>query len=507
MARMTEKPEQGTQEMVRWLAQEALDRAKRNADPAGTRYQIGPGFGPDYKDWQRRQREAAAKRQQKKAKRQQEFAERRADQERRSQEASQRWQERKARAAQQGPIWDRGRTPAAGGSNLAGLAGAAGGGAISDQPGGGRTTHPNAYSGGAAGPPGQAGAAGPSGLQGPPGGLGDLGTPEPGDQRYQAHGDYPDPMDYSAQIRQNRLEREAGRDPRDKVRDKGPIAPVAVDRFAGIGGDEFGGMPDMGIAGGPPIDPGIMAQQYPSGESGYNFPTPVIPNQRPIGPLPPNWKPTPGGEYKFPDPLAEARAQEEAEKRRAVEDEMTELTRGEGGSREAALMSDDEWSSRRQRPSGMPPTTPPVLPDPGMQFDVGPIPSGGGLPGGLEEELMGITTGTGSRGALLLPQMIGEPQQLAPWSGPDDPFAGRPRPPRPPRPTSTGPPQPQPRERGPGSPYPSGSNPATRRRARERGGNPNDMRTGQGIPISSAMPAPANNLRNLSRAGNWRGMV
>ena len=227
---------------------------------------------------------------------------------------------------------------------------------------------------------------------------------------------------------------------------------------AGIGGDEFGGMPDMGIAGGPTLDPGIMAQQYPSGESGYNFPTPVIPNQRPIGPLPPNWKPTPGGEYKFP------------------------------------------------------PTTPPVtsgLPD----IDIDPISYT--PPASLSpEEVMELTTfGGGSGGALMRPQMIGKPQDLAPWSGgPGDPFAGRPRPPRPPRPTPTGP---QPRIRGPGNPYPSGSTPASRRRARERGGNPNDLRTGQGVSLGSdprlhalavgsgALPARPPRLT----AGMWPGMV
>jgi len=207
---------------------------------------------------------------------------------------------------------------------------------------------------------------------------------------------------------------------------------------AGIGGDEFGGMPDMGIAGGPTLDPGIMAQQYPSGESGYNFPTPVIPNQRPIGPLPPKGLP----DIDI-DPIS---------------------------------------------------YTPPASLSP--------------------EEVMELTTfGGGSGGALMRPQMIGKPQDLAPWSGgPGDPFAGRPRPPRPPRPTPTGP---QPRIRGPGNPYPSGSTPASRRRARERGGNPNDLRTGQGVSLGSdprlhalavgsgALPARPPRLT----AGMWPGMV
>ena len=167
---------------------------------------VGTGFGSDYKDWQRRQREAAERKRQKKAERRQKYDARRADQKRRSDEASQRWQERKARQAEGKRPWDKGRggSPhaygglAAGGSNLAGLknqafsspaqreaaglppagpGGAAGGGAISDQPGGGRTTHPNAYGGGAAGaagaagPPGQAGAAGPLGSRTPVGRL------------------------------------------------------------------------------------------------------------------------------------------------------------------------------------------------------------------------------------------------------------------------------------------------------------------------------------------------
>ena len=129
MARMTEKPEQATREMVKWLQQQELDRAKRNAPPAGTRHSMAPGFGWDHKDWQRRQREAAAKRQQKKAERQQKHDARRADQKRRSDEAAQRHQERKARQAEGKRPWDRSRggSPhaygglAAGGSNLAGL--------------------------------------------------------------------------------------------------------------------------------------------------------------------------------------------------------------------------------------------------------------------------------------------------------------------------------------------------------------------------------------------------
>jgi len=222
----------------------------------------------------------------------------------------------------------------------------------------------------------------------------------------------------------------------------GPMGDPGAAGAAGIGGDEFGGMPDMGIAGGPSqIDLWDMKPHAPAnirGESGYNFPTPVIPNQRPIGPLPPKGLP----DIDI-DPIS---------------------------------------------------YTPPASLSP--------------------EEVMELTTfGGGSGGALMRPQMIGKPQDLAPWSGgPGDPFAGRPRPPRPPRPTPTGP---QPRIRGPGNPYPSGSTPASRRRARERGGNPNDLRTGQGVSLGSdprlhalavgsgALPARPPRLT----AGMWPGMV
>ena len=480
----SEKPEQGTQEMVKWLQEQELARAERKA-PLGGRGWGSRDIGPDFDPIGQRLRDPVErrKRQAKREAAQQRRDARRSERDRKTSEANQRSQERAAErkeAQNRRGGWLAGSPT--GGSNLANLVDVSGN--MGDSGGAGEFASGVQGGAGAGGDIGVAGLNKPPGGLGempprvrvddvtlrqrdalgnipgtgdigdyihttqgygggnvPPGGLGPLDEPVAGDarwdpSRFDGEGgprDYDEPVDYSDQIKQNRRERAAGRDPRDRVR---------RDRER------------SGHAG----PPGQAGAAGPSGN----------PPHRAGGPFgPPDDSRNVVG--TVPDVLRERL---EAEARR----QQNEMSRGKFGLDRASNMFEQAAGS----PPGMPPTTPPVIGAGPRDFgppvsSITPLPPDANLPGLPGFDPSPVQLGDIDMTGRPLPTMMNDPSLVNPTGagelpGPDpwgDPLMNLP---------------PRMQNQGAASP---------------RSADPSMM----------AGPPPVNNLRNLSRAGSWRAGV
>ena len=319
----------------------------------------------------------------------------------------------------------------------------------------------------------------------PPGGLEPLPEAVAGDARWDPNRfdgeggsrDYGDPMDYSAQIKQNRRARKLGIDPRT-LKPKAP-KPVGGNRVAGIGADEFGGLSSE-IAGGPALDPGIMGQQYPYDIGGAGGELPgdfggLVNKYRLSQPIP--------GHFGGPRPPV---SQQDLERQDAMRPDLP------------AYHSDPYTY---QPPPHLPMTTPPAP-------STMPLPPDANLPGlpGFDPSPVNLIDPEAGQAIWSDPSLMEEAGRDVGDFGPFGPFVTPG-----PRPKGKRRDLGDPRQRGPDlNPYPAGSNP--RPRARQGAASPIGA-----DPAMIASSPPLNTLAVNSgamaprpprlRAGSWQGMV